>query len=60
MSLAADYVIAKGALTHFCRSRGLPHATFDCFEDVIDRLVEWLESSASLRTEFNLHCGRAN
>ena len=51
MSLEADYVIAKGALTHFCRNRGLPHATFDSFEDVTDRLVEWLESSGNLRTE---------
>jgi 2-hydroxy-3-keto-5-methylthiopentenyl-1-phosphate phosphatase len=43
MSAQADYVIAKGALAGFCRSRGLPHAPFVNFADVTDRLAEWLE-----------------
>lgn len=49
MSGEADYVIAKGALAHFCRSRGLPHASFANFDDVTDRLAEWLETVRGLR-----------
>lgn len=43
MSAQADYVIAKGSLRDFCRSRGLPHASFSDFDDVTDRLAEWLD-----------------
>jgi 2,3-diketo-5-methylthio-1-phosphopentane phosphatase len=42
MSAQADYVIAKGLLVGSCRSRGLPHAQFDNFDDVTERLAEWL------------------
>jgi 2,3-diketo-5-methylthio-1-phosphopentane phosphatase len=44
MAAAADYVISKGSLTQFCRRRGLPHAPFDTFDDVTDRLARWLEA----------------
>jgi 2-hydroxy-3-keto-5-methylthiopentenyl-1-phosphate phosphatase len=42
MAERADYVIAKGALAHFCRERGLQHASFTSFDDVEARLARWL------------------
>jgi 2-hydroxy-3-keto-5-methylthiopentenyl-1-phosphate phosphatase len=42
MAERADYVIAKGALAHFCRERGLQYASFTTFDDVTARLARWL------------------
>jgi 2-hydroxy-3-keto-5-methylthiopentenyl-1-phosphate phosphatase len=44
MSTRADYVIAKGTLADYCRSRGHPHATFTDFDDVTAHLAAWLET----------------
>jgi 2,3-diketo-5-methylthio-1-phosphopentane phosphatase len=43
MAAQADFVIAKGALAGFCKARGLSHASFRNFDDVTERLVEWLD-----------------
>jgi 2,3-diketo-5-methylthio-1-phosphopentane phosphatase len=43
MAVRAGYVIAKGALADFCRARALPHAPFGNFDDVTQRLAEWLD-----------------
>jgi 2-hydroxy-3-keto-5-methylthiopentenyl-1-phosphate phosphatase len=45
MSARADYVIAKGTLAEYCRSRGRPHATFIDFGDVKAHLAAWLATS---------------
>jgi len=45
MSAHADFVIAKGTLADFCRSRGLPHGAFDNFDHVTAHVCKWLESS---------------
>jgi 2-hydroxy-3-keto-5-methylthiopentenyl-1-phosphate phosphatase len=42
MSTRADYVIAKGTLANYCRSRGQAHAQFADFADVTQRLAAWL------------------
>lgn len=41
MSESADYVIAKGALADYCRSRGRPHATFADFDEATAHLTAW-------------------
>ena len=43
MAARADFVIAKGALAGFCSARGLSHASFRNFDDVTERLAEWLD-----------------
>ena len=45
MSTRADYVIAKGALADYCRTRGQPHATFADFDDVTAHLAAWLATA---------------
>src|SRR4029078_12914373 len=45
MSTKADYVIAKGTLADYCRSRGQAHATFTDFDDVTAHLAAWLASA---------------
>jgi 2-hydroxy-3-keto-5-methylthiopentenyl-1-phosphate phosphatase len=45
VSTRADYVIAKGMLADYCRSRGQPHATFTDFDDVTAHLATWLATS---------------
>jgi 2-hydroxy-3-keto-5-methylthiopentenyl-1-phosphate phosphatase len=45
MSTRADYVIAKGPLANYCRSRGQAHASFANFNEVTARLSAWLASS---------------
>lgn len=45
MSTRADYVIAKGTLADYCRSRGRPHATFTDFDDVTAHLAAWLATT---------------
>ncbi len=47
MSAHADFVIAKGTLADYCRSRGLPHGSFETFDHVTAHLCRWLESSLS-------------
>lgn len=42
MAERADYVIAKGSLSRFCRERGLRHTSFTTFDDATARLAEWL------------------
>jgi 2-hydroxy-3-keto-5-methylthiopentenyl-1-phosphate phosphatase len=42
MSIQADHVISKGALTHFCRSNRLSHTSFETFDDVTYHLGRWL------------------
>jgi len=42
MSTRADYVIAKGTLAAYCRSRGKAYAPFTNFKDVIVHLSAWL------------------
>jgi 2-hydroxy-3-keto-5-methylthiopentenyl-1-phosphate phosphatase len=42
MSMRADYVIAKGSLEAYCRSRGKAHAFFADFKDVTAHLSKWL------------------
>jgi 2,3-diketo-5-methylthio-1-phosphopentane phosphatase len=46
MSTRADFVIAKGTLAAFCRSRGLPHRPFENFSDAAAHLSWWLQSDA--------------
>jgi 2,3-diketo-5-methylthio-1-phosphopentane phosphatase len=43
MASRADYVIARGSLGDFCRSRGLPHASFKNFDDATRHLSAWLD-----------------
>jgi 2-hydroxy-3-keto-5-methylthiopentenyl-1-phosphate phosphatase len=50
MSTRANFVIAKGALARFCRSRGLPHREFTNFQDATAQLAAWL-ASAELEVE---------
>jgi 2,3-diketo-5-methylthio-1-phosphopentane phosphatase len=42
MAERAGYVIAKGVLAEFCRTRGLPHASFAGFRDATRHLAQWL------------------
>src|SRR5215470_7621000 len=42
MSAGADYVLAKGTLAEYCRSRGRAYALFANFNDVTARLSAWL------------------
>ena len=42
MSMRADYVIAKGSLGAYCRSRGKAHAPFADFKDATVQLSAWL------------------
>ena len=44
MSTRADFVIAKGTLAGFCRSRGLAHREFRNFDDATAHLAAWLAS----------------
>lgn len=44
MSTRADFVIAKGTLAGFCRSRGLAHREFGDFDDATAHLATWLAS----------------
>jgi len=44
MAKRADFVIAKGQLADYCRSRGQRHATFTDFKDVTEHVSSWLES----------------
>jgi len=46
MSESADYVIAKGALAAFCRSRQLAHASFETFDEVRAHFMRWLDREA--------------
>jgi 2,3-diketo-5-methylthio-1-phosphopentane phosphatase len=43
MAVRARFVIAKGTLAEFCRSRGLAHVSFRNFDDATQRLAEWLD-----------------
>ena len=45
MSTRADYVIAKGPLANYCRSRGQAHASFANFNEATARLSAWLASA---------------
>ena len=45
MSTRADYVIAKGTLADYCRTRGQAHATFTDFDDVTAHLAAWLATA---------------
>jgi 2,3-diketo-5-methylthio-1-phosphopentane phosphatase len=45
MSTRADFVIAKGTLADYCRSRATPHATFTDFEEVTTQLAAWLATT---------------
>jgi len=47
MASRADFVIAKGQLADFCRSRGQCHEEFTDFRDVTAHVSSWLESRAS-------------
>jgi 2-hydroxy-3-keto-5-methylthiopentenyl-1-phosphate phosphatase len=51
MALHADYVICKGSLKHFCRDNRVHHATFDTFDDVSERLEEWLNGFRDVGAE---------
>jgi 2,3-diketo-5-methylthio-1-phosphopentane phosphatase len=42
MSAGADYVLAKGTLAEYCRSRGRAYAPFANFNDVTALLSAWL------------------
>ena len=56
MSTRADYVIAKGALTEYCRARGQEHASFADFNDVTGRLSTWFTARQRRRRGApNLH-----
>jgi len=44
MATRADFVIAKGTLAGFCRSRGLAHRPFGDFHDATAHLARWLAS----------------
>jgi 2,3-diketo-5-methylthio-1-phosphopentane phosphatase len=44
MATRADFVIAKGTLAGFCRSRGLAHQPFGNFDDATAHLARWLAS----------------
>jgi carboxylesterase len=44
MARRADYVIAKGALANYCRSRGQSHAVFANFREATAQLSAWLAS----------------
>ena len=44
MATRADFVIAKGTLAGFCRSRGLAHRPFSDFNDATAHLARWLAS----------------
>jgi 2-hydroxy-3-keto-5-methylthiopentenyl-1-phosphate phosphatase len=46
MATRADFVIAKGTLAGFCRSRGLPHQTFAGFDEATAHLARWLASDS--------------
>ena len=45
MATRADYVIAKGALADYCRSRGQEHALFADFSEATAHLSAWLGST---------------
>jgi carboxylesterase len=45
MSTCADYVIAKGPLATYCRSRGQTHASFANFDEATAHLSAWLTST---------------
>src|SRR6476469_9970866 len=47
MAKRADFVIAKGQLADYCRSRGQCHEEFTDFRDVTAHVSSWLESRAS-------------
>jgi hypothetical protein len=47
MSMRADYVLAKGTLADYCRTRGQRHASFAGFNDVTARLSAWLARTES-------------
>jgi HAD superfamily phosphoserine phosphatase-like hydrolase len=47
MSMRADYVLAKGTLADYCRTRGQAHAPFADFNDVTARLSMWLARAES-------------
>jgi 2-hydroxy-3-keto-5-methylthiopentenyl-1-phosphate phosphatase len=49
MAARAGFVIAKGALAEFCRTRGLAHAPFRTFDDATQRLAEWLDLARDRR-----------
>jgi hypothetical protein len=42
MATRADYVIAKGTLADYCRSRGIAHAIFADFREATTHLSAWL------------------
>ena len=44
MSMRADYTIAKGSLAEHCRARGLTHASFANFKEVIVHISAWFAS----------------
>lgn len=50
MAARAGFVIAKGALADFCRTRGIAHASFSNFDDVTSHLAQWLERRAGRTT----------
>jgi 2-hydroxy-3-keto-5-methylthiopentenyl-1-phosphate phosphatase len=43
MAMRAGFVIAKGALADFCRSKRLAHASFRNFDDATRSLAQWLD-----------------
>jgi hypothetical protein len=49
MAARAGFVIAKGALAEFCRTRGLAHAPFRDFDDATRHLAEWLDRERDRR-----------
>ena len=51
MALHADYVICKGTLKQFCQDNRVHHASFDTFDDVSERLEEWLSSFRDVAAE---------
>jgi 2-hydroxy-3-keto-5-methylthiopentenyl-1-phosphate phosphatase len=53
MALHADYVICKGTLKHFCRDNRVHHASFDTFDDVLERLEEWLNGVREVAAEIS-------
>jgi 2-hydroxy-3-keto-5-methylthiopentenyl-1-phosphate phosphatase len=57
MASGADYVIAKGALLDFCRSRALPHAPFGDFGDATHRLTQWLDGLADAPASLSSRLG---
>ena len=44
MATRADFVIAKGTLAGFCRSRGLEHQSLTGFEEATAHFARWLAS----------------